>query len=301
VDFGKRKILHYSKQANHDFINNMESKEFIFSRHAKRTREKTPDGEKSEYLGITKEGEMETRKNAKDVAEIIDNLPEKSVIVLGGVSGAVRTRSTIEIYADELKKIFKGRKDVNFPMEGLKGSLNGKLKKLKELSESETDKKSIIEFPLWIKQFTASPEKWQEWFDFYAKIGKSGDKKSDIPDWMEKKIGPDPEKVAKDFIKGLSRENNFFKKFFPDNTIAFVNVDHSGELDALFTYLANNGIVSKEGFEKIGNKEVKESEISELIFPKDGEINFKYRDNTYICPPETLKSLADNKDEKTEI
>jgi hypothetical protein len=279
----------------------MESKEFIFSRHAKRTREKTPAGEKSEYFGITKEGEMETRKRAGDIAEIINNLPEKSIIVLGGVSKAGRTRSTIEVHIDELKKIFKDSKDVDFPMEGLKESLNGKLKKLRELSKSETDKKSIIEFPLWIKQFAVSPEKWKEWFDFYAKMEKSGDKTSDIPDWMEKKIGPDPEKVAQDFLAGLKRENDFFKKFFPDKTIAFVNVDHSGELDALFTYLANNGIVSKEGFEKIGNREVRESEISELIFSKDGEINFKYRDKNYECPPETLKDLIDDENKETEI
>lgn len=275
----------------------MESKEFIFSRHAKKTGKEIPDSEKSEYFGVTKEGEMETREKAKDIAEIINNLPEKSIIVLGGVSKAVRARSTIEIYTDELKKIFKNREDIDFPMENLKESLSGKLKKLRELSKSGADKKLIIDFPFWIKQFAVSPEKWREWFDYYAKMEKKKNEMSDIPDWMEKKIGPNPEKVAKDFMVGLKRENDFFKKFFPNNTVAFVDVGHSGELDALFTYLANNGIVSREGFEKIGNKGVGESEISELIFSKSGEIKFRYRDNEYACSPETLKNLTENEKE----
>lgn len=283
----------------------MEKSEFIFSRHAKKATPETPEGELSEkYFGVTKEGEKETRARAKELADIVEKLPDKSIVVLSGVSRAERTRSTLKIYGDELRNIFKNREDIVIPQkqieekeEGLRESLDN-LKNVSEIMKTEKGrKKAIIQFPLWIKQFAASPEQWEEWSVYFSTVEK-GD--SEISQWIKEKKGPNPQKLAKDILTGIKRENNFFRKFFPENTMIFINVDHSGELDALFTYLANEGIVGKEGFEKIGRKEVEESEISQLSFLPDGKIEFKYRDATFSCPPKIFNPEDEINDENTQ-
>jgi len=268
----------------------MKKSEFIFSRHAKRTTPETPKEELSEkYFGITKEGEKEIRARVKELADIVEKLPDKSIVILSGVSRAGRTRSTLEIYGSELRSIFKDREDIVIPQKQIEEKKEGRhesLDNLKSISgmmkTEEGRKKAIIQFPLWIKQFTASLKQWKEWSDYFS-MAKKGS--SEIAQWIEEKKGPNPLKLAKDLLTGIRRVNNFFRKFFPENTIMFINVDHSGELDALFTYLANEGVVEKEGFEKIGGKEVKEGEISQLSFLPDGKIEFKYRDAVFSCPP----------------
>ncbi len=268
----------------------MKKSEFIFSRHAKRATPETPEEELSEkYLGITKEGEKETRARAKELADIVEKLPDKSIVILSGVSRAVRTRSTLEIYGSELRSIFKGREDIVIPQRQIEEKEEGRhellddLKSISGMMKTEgRRKKAIIQFPLWIKQFTASPEQWKEWSSYFSMAKRRG---SEIAQWIEEKKGPNPLKLAKDFLTGIRRMDNFFRKFFPENTVMFINVDHSGELDALFTYLANEGAVEKEGFERIGGKEVEEGEISQLSFLPDGEIEFKYRGTTFSCPP----------------
>jgi len=281
----------------------MEKSEFILSRHAKKISRETPEEEMSEkYPGITKEGEKETREKTKEIAGIIENLPEGSAIVLSGVSKVPRARATLEVYADELRDIFKDRKDVIFSSgprlkEGKEKGPAEQLKELKEISEkmkeSKESIKAIVHFPLWIKQFTASPEEWDKWAKYFEtvkdEIGQSGDVQ--IAEWFEKKKGPNPDKIAEDLLLGLKREEKFFRKFFPDNEIVFINVDHSGELDALFTYLANKGEITKEGFQKIGGEIVKESEFGKLSFLPDGNMEFEYRDNKF-----SYKNNSENKE-----
>lgn len=268
----------------------MKKSEFIFSRHAKKATPETPEEELSEkYFGITREGEKETRARAKELVDIIEGLPDKSIVILSGVSRAVRTRSTLEIYGSELRSIFKDREDIVIPQkqieekgERLRESLDN-LKSISEMMKTERRrKKAIIQFPLWIKQFAASPKQWKEWSSYFSMAKKGG---SEIAQWIEEKKDPNALKLAKDLLTGIKRVNNFFRKFFPENTMMFINVDHSGELDALFTYLANEGAVEKEGFEKIGGKEVEEGEISQLSFLPNGKIEFKYRGATFSCPP----------------
>ncbi len=267
----------------------MKKSEFIFSRHAKKATPETPKEELSEeYFGITKEGEKEIRARARELADIVEKLPDKSIVILSGVSRAGRTRSTLEIYGSELRGIFRDREDIVIPQKQIEEKeerLRESLDDLKSISgmmkTEERRRKAIIQFPLWIKQFTASPEQWKEWSNYFSTAKKGS---SEIAQWIEEKKGPNPLKLAKDLLTGIKRVNNFFRKFFPEDTIMFVNVDHSGELDALFTYLANEGAVEKEGFEKIGGREVEEGEISQLSFLPSGKIEFKYRGATFSCP-----------------
>lgn len=284
---------------------------FILSRHGEHTGGLTPlENRSQEFSDLTKEGERQTRLQADQVAEEIRNLPGRSIVILGGVSDAVRTRSTLEVYEDELRKIFGNDKDVLFPPYNkellddppVPGKiylryLRSKLEQISSVRDSlnqpeNVHKKAIIQFPLWLKQFTASPEQWLEWKSYFDMI-KNIPPDKEIAHWFETGIGPKPKAVAEGLMMGLIRQSRFYRKFFPDNDLLFINVDHSGELDALFTMLANQGLVNDAGFDKIGGAEIKTSEIGQLQFLQDGRIIFKYRDKQYIYNQEDTDILRD--------
>lgn len=267
----------------------MKKSEFILSRHAEKVSQETPEEEKSEkYQGITKEGERKSREKMKEIADIIDDLPDGSVTVLSGISKAPRARATLEVYADELRNIFKDRENIIFSSEPRfeekkDESLVERLRELRAISqkmkESTGNVKAIVQFPLWVKQFTSAPEAWAKWIEYFntVKGGIDYNDDAEIAEWIDMKKGPNPDELSKNLLLGLKREEEFFRKFFPDNTITFINVTHSGELDALFTHLANNGEITKEGFEKIGGEIIKENEFGKLSFFPDGNIEFEYR------------------------
>ncbi len=273
----------------------MKKSEFILSRHAEKIRTETSEEEKSEeYLGVTKEGEKETREKTKEIAKIIEELPEETVVILSGVSDIIRTRSTLKIHGDELRNIFKDRNDIIFiPKEKEKKDEPIKtLREIKRILEEQSKEikkgKIIIQIPLKIKQFIAPLKEWEEWEKYYKSLGKPADE--EIKEWIVGEKDPNPEKLAKDFLIGLQREEKFFRGIFPEKPLVYINVSHGGGLDALFTYLANEGKITREGFERIGDKEVKESEFSRLSFLPDGEIIFEYRGQQFSCPPDLFKT-----------
>jgi len=277
--------LFYSALIIYNNLMESQKPEFILSRHAKKVEKSTRDNELSEnYPGITKEGEKEAREKTREIKEIIENLPQEAVVILSGISKAIRTRSTLEIYGDELKNNFKNREDITFvsnkdESSNKEKSLNKKLEELRNLSKFE-GKKTVILFPLWIKQFTAPQGKWKEWSDYFSKTGINKD--SEIAQWIDVKKGPDPKEVAEDLLVGLQRLEDFFQKFFKGRPIIILNVDHGGELDALFTYLANEGKLTSEGFKKIGNREAQESELARLSYLPGQGIEFNYRGNKFL-------------------
>lgn len=279
--------------------------EFIISRHTEKTDRRTPEDEFStDYFGITKKGEREAREKAREIAQLIKDLPDHSVAILSGISRAIRTRSTLEIYGDELRDVFSDDESVIFPdvPEGLPDDkladdtiyfryLKRQLEIIKSISvklkeKGSEGKKAIIQFPLWIKQFTASGKEWEEWRRHFSSIKNKVGDNNEIAQWIEDGQGPNPEATASDLLIGLMRQVRFFRKFFPEGELLFVDVGHSGELDALFTKLANQGRVTREGFEKIGGKEVEYNESSQLRFLSDGTIEFEYRGQVYRYFPE---------------
>lgn len=278
---------------------------FIFSRHAEKISEETPEGQLSErYFGITKEGEEKSREQTHEIAKIIENLPDRSVIILGGTSMAIRTKSTLEVYTDELRNIYENNDNIIFPAsaEELKEELpienkifmkyiHHQLETLKlvgdELNyEKNEHKKAVVQFPLWIKQFTTSPEEWEEWKNYFNSTTDKVNEKNEMAEWIGYDKEPNPKKIADAMLVGLKRQQKFFKKFFPDNELVFINVGHNWMLDALFTLLANDEKISKEGFEKTGGEELKYNEFGELDFLPDSTISFRYRDKKYIYSPQ---------------
>ncbi len=177
---------------------------FIFCHHAERADRGL--GKKSnKYWGLTCRGVVQTREKAKILAKTVDDAPNGSVVVLGVCSKAIRTKSTLMVLTDELRRIFKDKKDVIFskPFNPVTP-----LDSLKEISmKSDDDRaKVIIDFPLHIKEFIASP-------------------------------GQKERTMAKKLLFGLCGAEGFFRRFFPNNPIILVNVGHSREIDALINRL----------------------------------------------------------------
>ena len=99
---------------------------------------------------------------------------------------------------------------------------------------------------------------------------------------QEEQIGPNPEEVAKNYLEGMKRLRKFIGGFFPERPVVISIVGHSGELDALFVYLANEGNISEEGFRKIEDKIINETEPAQIEFLSEGKIKLKYRDKEFI-------------------
>jgi phosphohistidine phosphatase SixA len=74
-------------------------------------------------------------------------------------------------------------------------------------------------------------------------------------------------------LEGLKRINGFITKFLQNRPVTIGFVGHTPNIEALAIYLANNGIVDLEGFEKIGGKSFAEADVMQLkedkiILPK---------------------------------
>ncbi len=267
----------------------MEEKEkFFITRHTEWPRTEEKRSEKFE--GITEKGEILARERAKEIADLIENMDKGSIMFFGGASGLKRTQSTMEVYTDELKELFKNRDDVIFVNSQKIKELSkekGATKTAKEIVEQASknpDSKIIIEFPLWIKQFGDS-----RWKEYLKTTPREMSDNQIIKNWIkdkgqiqEEQIGPNPEEVAKNYLEGMKRLRKFIGGFFPERPVVISIVGHSGELDALFVYLANEGNISEEGFRKIEDKIINETEPAQIEFLSEGKIKLKYRDKEFI-------------------
>lgn len=91
---------------------------------------------------------------------------------------------------------------------------------------------------------------------------------------------PNPLEVAKSYLQGLSRLADFTRKYVNDRPIKIVVVGHSLEINALLTYLTNDGAVSQDGFDKIGGTSISFTESATIEFD-DNTIKTIYRGNEY--------------------
>jgi len=182
---------------------------FVFCHHAERA-DRRPAGEESEkYPGITIKGEKETREKARVLAEMVCDLSDGSVVILSGISRAVRTRSTLAVYADEFEKLLADKASIAvFNFANTYSLAQKRLMALKALSKEITNggRRSgvtVIHLPLTVEQFVASP-------------------------------GDDEEKAGELMLEGLGELQKFFRRTFPKNPLCIVSVGHSIALNGLF-------------------------------------------------------------------
>ena len=283
----------FEKQKNFEAANNAEA---IFSRHSIK-------GEGSEYEQLSPEGVEKAKKKAEEeLVPLIEGAEDGTVIFLGGNSTEARTVSTLKIYSDELKDIFKERKDVIFfdrnqiKEQSKKSGYLNTARYIQEKADNNPKAKVVIDIPLTLKNLAD-----KKWFDEdgvsvnteqLALLNRHGqDYNAAIKEWFMcegflngKQKLPKPVEVAENYLRAIKRLENFIGEFSGERKIKTVFAGHGFEIDALLTYLANDGKVTPEGFEKIGGKVIDTAELSFIEPDNEGNIHLKYRGEEFVLP-----------------
>lgn len=276
--------------------------EAIVTRHSTK-------GKGSEYGELSPEGVEKAKERAREFAQIIEHADPGTVVFFGGSSYEQRTGSTLEVYADEVKEILKNNPEVLFfdqerITEEAKVGYLATARKIQEEADQNQSAKVVVDLPLvlrdfenkdWLYDKEGNPK--QEWMAMLNKHGK--DYSSAIKEWFGnqgvfegKQVVPPPATMAESYLNGIKRLEDFVKRFSGDRKVKIVVVGHSFHIDALLTYLANNGVVDLEGFEKLGSKVVDTTEMSTIEPDENGDIHLAYRGNEFVfkIPKEEDKS-----------
>lgn len=272
----------------------MEKNEFFGTRHSIK-----PKGEDKEsaYKGISERGEQLSRERAHDLMALVDRAPEGAVIFIGGSSDQIRTKSTAEVYGEEMKKIVTeeskdivviNRNDIADSQKGYSQIVGGVVEKI----NAEPTKKVVVDFPMFLKEFSIGGGKFLDasggMNEFTKKLLElGGTEEGALKKWIESEgiidgiVGPKPKEIAEDQLNGIKRLFKFAKKNIgQERPIVIGFVGHSWTLDVLAIYLAKGSEVTMEGFEKIGGSMSKETEMVELSIHNNKGI-FKYRGSEY--------------------
>lgn len=274
------------------------SDEFFAARHS--IKPKGEDVESEQYPGISEKGVELARKKAMEVLKFLDASKEGTVMFIGGASDLIRTKSTAHVFGDEIKKIAQehNRNDLLVLTEedivaGKEEGYSKKIKKLINQINNNPDKKVVISFPLFLKEFSLGFDKWMDkngkLTPFAEKLlqRNNNDDRESFKDWIQNKgiiddlRGPNPIEVAQEQLKGIERLKKFISKYLPDRSSIVGSVGHGWNLDALAVYLANNGKIDLEGFKKIGGDAMSETQMIRIENNSEGT-KFVYGDNMEI-------------------
>lgn len=245
--------------------------------------------------GLSEEGVDLAKQRAETIAKLINDSEEGSVILFGGVSATPRTRSTMEIYSQEAADIISKTGVQTINKETLKESTSnqGFLKTAEDVSlvlQEFPKEKFAIELPLMLKELSMESSLYEsdgvtvipEWQTLLDKHGK--DYSGLMKEWLETpsiRAAINPVKIAEKTLSGMNRLSTFIHRFTPHRPVKIVFVGHSLLLDTFLIYLANNGEVTAEGFEKIQNQIISETELSTIKPTENGHLSLNYRDQNF--------------------
>ncbi len=261
----------------------------FLTRHSMRPDE--GDSRSSDFEDISEKGVELARQRAKDILELLEQSEDGTVMFIGGISEIERTRSTATIYGDEIQNIVSKdkRDDILVLLPGDLEKIEGYSKKINYLVDqitSNPNKKIVIDFPIFIKEFsfvgdfTTKEGGWTPYAQEMFRLNGDDDEKF-LRGWLDNQgvigdlKGPNPKEIAEKQLKGLERLREFVKKYSLDRSLIIGSVGHSWNLDALAIYLANKGEVTIEAFDKMRAKMIGETEMIKLI-QKDGKQVLQY-------------------------
>lgn len=280
---------------------------FFATRHS--IKPKAGDPESELYSGVSEKGVDLARERAKEILEIINNEPAGTVMFLAGSSEAPRAKNAARIYGEEMDRILessnneeiltisnKNIKDISEKEDGSgeKPGYNQIIENIIEKIKANPEKKVIVDFPMFIKEFAFGNDRWTDKDGKYTEyvnelLAKyNNDAEECLKDWIvnEGKLGnlsgPNPTEMAEEQLYGVKRLAEFAKQYLgEDRNLLIGSVGHSWNLDALAVYLANNGRVDIEGYEKVGGKMIKETQLMRVGKDKTGKACLFYNNNEY--------------------
>lgn len=262
-----------------------------FSRHS--IKPKDEDLESSKFVGISEKGVKLAKERAQEIFANLEKSESGTIMFIGGISELPRTKSTAMVYGQEIKNLIleQKRNDVIVllpeDIKEIEGYTN-KVNFLIEQIKANRDKKIIVDFPLFIKEFSFK-DRWSDENGNLSKYAEKllkrneNDEEKAMKDWFDNQgriddlIGPNPKDIAEQQLAGIERLRKFAKKYILDRPLVIGAVGHSWNLDAVAVYLANNGEISREAFEKMEAKMISETKMIRIM-KQEGKQVLEYGD-----------------------
>jgi len=273
----------------------------ILTRHSKK-----PDPEDPTYKGLSKSGVALARKSAQDIIQYIIKSPSKSVIFLCGALDEVRTRSTEQIYGEEIKKALSRRPNEYIVITNEDIALenpNQRNDYLKALIDKNPHKKVVVTIPMSIDEFSLRKKGWftqdGQLTEFSKKLFEKvgNDEQQALRYWLAHQgnvdglKGPKPIEVAKSYAQGIKRLEAMERWYAGKRPYVTGLVGHSMELDTYLTWVATGGRIDLESYERLnqGGGMIKETELA-TITSNPVTTSVSYRGKHRIA--RTLESIA---------
>jgi hypothetical protein len=267
-----------------------ESLDIYGTRHSLQTNRRIGENSVEGYSELSEKGVELAKKRASEILETLVQSEEGSVLAFIGASEAERTKSTIKVYGDEISRIIDDNKVPNVEVIDSRSfdeqaGVTEDIERIAKEINSQAKKKFLIACPLYIKELGLQ-NRWQNkdgsWSSEYAEklfTENNFDNQEILREWLADQgeigdlKGPNPKELAEEELEGLKRINGFIAKFIQNRPVTIGFVGHTPNIEALAIYLANEGIVDLEGFEKIGGKSFAEADVMQLkedkiILPK---------------------------------
>jgi hypothetical protein len=292
-------------------------KGFIVGRHTERvtsihTQEQVRD-ESADYKAISEHGVELSRERAEEIKATLDAAPKETVLFFGGSSEEQRTKSTTDVYGDTLRDLYKddtrtlvfSKKDIDTlhnPDRGVADTV----RIVETFIAQNPDKKIVVTYPLFLKEFSLRPDFREKEAPHHLTrysnaLQPGGSAEHEAVEALLRSDGieigadgsivrgPTALEVAKKYLTGIKRLREFAEKYAPNRPIMVGFVSHGLILDALTSYLANQGAPNAAAFRQTGGRMIHSSEIATVKI-ENGEATLEYRDKTYHVGPALLET-----------
>jgi len=274
---------------------------FIAARHSIKPKKGEPGSE--EYPGISEEGIELARESAASWVDYLKNTEPGTVLFMAGASDQIRTKSTMEAITAGIKEqvAAQGLDVPVYDRQDIIARGTGVSERIKSLTgelQSQSERTAVVSFPMFLSNLGVGGEdKFLEkdgTLTPYSKDLMARNENNDqrcVASWIQEQgrhedlVGPNPTEIATDQLKGVQRLWEFARRQLPGRRIVIGAVGHSWTLDALATFVANNGQVTPEGFQKIGGQMIKETQPMRLEMDAHGA-KFYYADQEFDVPLE---------------
>lgn len=260
-----------------------------FTRHSLKPNGNNPEA--PDFPGISEKGIELAKGKAQEILNSLQEQENGTVMLISGVSDKPRTRSTAAIYGQEIKNLIRLQKidDVIIflpeDLDNIEGYTNKVDFLVKQINENP-DKKIILDIPLLIRELSLQ-KRWSGKEGDISEYEKelmrrnNDDEEEALKEWFDTRgrvdnlVGPSPTEAAKQQLAGVERLREFAKKYIMDRPLIIGSVGHSWDLDAVAVFLANNGDVTSEAFEKIKANMIGETGMIK-ISKRDGKQVLEY-------------------------